>query len=341
MGLEVADHPAAAVVVDEQRLRWPAARPGRRRAAPRSRPRGPGSSGLSTRAIGRGGPQTTDTPSRFSAPGLLDACAPRPARSRPPLRQLQQHRGCRARAPARRVAVAGRRRRCTRGGSPQAAATIRCSLAAGSRGGATRQAGYAILRDESHTGASPRIASLDGGTMEAATTTAPRPATGRPSDGCRPARLCRGRSRPRSGRARRAACSTPARTATATCSRSAIAYEGTWVMLADPEAIKQVFTGDPKVFHAGEGNEILAPLLGRNSLLVLDEKPPHEPAQAAAAALPRRAHAGLRADDERDRRARDRELADRHPLQAAAADAGDDPGDHPAHGLRRRRGRGG
>ncbi len=52
-----------------------------------------------------------------------------------------------------------------------------------------------------------------------------------------------------------------------------IAYEGTWVMLADPEAIKQVFTGDPRVFHAGEGNEILATILGRNSILVLDEKP--------------------------------------------------------------------
>lgn len=50
-----------------------------------------------------------------------------------------------------------------------------------------------------------------------------------------------------------------------------VAYEGTWVMLADPKTIKQVFTGDPKVFHAGEGNEVLAPLLGRNSLLVLDE----------------------------------------------------------------------
>ncbi|MDX6609218.1 MAG: cytochrome family [Solirubrobacterales bacterium] len=52
-----------------------------------------------------------------------------------------------------------------------------------------------------------------------------------------------------------------------------IAYEGTWVMLADPAAIKQVFTGDPKVFHAGEGNQILAPVLGKNSVLVLDEKP--------------------------------------------------------------------
>jgi cytochrome P450 family 135 len=55
--------------------------------------------------------------------------------------------------------------------------------------------------------------------------------------------------------------------------RLRIAYEGTWVMLADPAAVKQVFTGDPRVFHAGEGNQILAPVLGRNSVLVLDEKP--------------------------------------------------------------------
>jgi cytochrome P450 len=51
-----------------------------------------------------------------------------------------------------------------------------------------------------------------------------------------------------------------------------IAYEGTWVMVSDPEAIKQVFTGDPRVFHAGEGNQILKPILGENSMLVLDEK---------------------------------------------------------------------
>jgi cytochrome P450 family 135 len=55
--------------------------------------------------------------------------------------------------------------------------------------------------------------------------------------------------------------------------RLRIAYEGTWVMLADPDAVKQVFTGDPRVFHAGEGNQILATVLGRNSVLVLDEKP--------------------------------------------------------------------
>jgi cytochrome P450 len=52
-----------------------------------------------------------------------------------------------------------------------------------------------------------------------------------------------------------------------------VAYEGTWVIVADPELIKQIFTGDPKVFHAGEGNDILRPLLGEHSLLTLDEAP--------------------------------------------------------------------
>src|SRR5680860_732309 len=47
----------------------------------------------------------------------------------------------------------------------------------------------------------------------------------------------------------------------------------TWAVLADPEHVKQVFTGDPSVFHAGDGNELLEPLLGPHSLLTLDEKP--------------------------------------------------------------------
>ncbi|HET9592098.1 MAG TPA: cytochrome P450 [Solirubrobacterales bacterium] len=51
-----------------------------------------------------------------------------------------------------------------------------------------------------------------------------------------------------------------------------IAYEGDWAVIADPELVKQVFTGDPKIFHAGEGNQILRPILGENSVLVLDEK---------------------------------------------------------------------
>src|SRR5947199_6020698 len=50
-----------------------------------------------------------------------------------------------------------------------------------------------------------------------------------------------------------------------------IAHEGTWVMVSHPDAIKQVFTGAPEVFHAGEGNHILKPLLGDTSVLVLDD----------------------------------------------------------------------
>jgi cytochrome P450 len=52
-----------------------------------------------------------------------------------------------------------------------------------------------------------------------------------------------------------------------------IAHEGPWVMLIDPDAIKQVFTGDPRLLHAGEGNVILKPMLGSNSVLLLDESP--------------------------------------------------------------------
>ena len=52
-----------------------------------------------------------------------------------------------------------------------------------------------------------------------------------------------------------------------------IAQEGSWVMLAHPDMVKQVFTGDPAVFHAGEGNVILRPLVGSNSVLQLDDAP--------------------------------------------------------------------
>jgi cytochrome P450 len=45
-----------------------------------------------------------------------------------------------------------------------------------------------------------------------------------------------------------------------------------FVILADPDDVKQVFTGDPEVFRAGEGNRILLPLLGRHSVLLLDGK---------------------------------------------------------------------
>lgn len=109
--------------------------------------------------------------------------------------------------------------------------------------------------------------------MEAATTSAPRPVSRAPERRLPP--------RPPLPRvAQTAIWSRQARRLLYACQdrygdmfRLSIAYEGTWVILADPGAIKQVFTGDPTIFHAGEGNQILAPILGRNSVLVLDEKP--------------------------------------------------------------------
>jgi len=46
---------------------------------------------------------------------------------------------------------------------------------------------------------------------------------------------------------------------------------GPGVYLADPADIKTVFAGDPRVFHAGEANSVLSGMLGRSSVLVLDE----------------------------------------------------------------------
>jgi cytochrome P450 family 135 len=51
-----------------------------------------------------------------------------------------------------------------------------------------------------------------------------------------------------------------------------ITHEGTWVFLAHPDAVKQVFTGDPRLLHAGEANIVLLPVLGRQSVLLLDEQ---------------------------------------------------------------------
>ncbi len=49
-----------------------------------------------------------------------------------------------------------------------------------------------------------------------------------------------------------------------------VASVGTLVYLADPDAIKKVFAGDPAVFHAGEANGMLRGLLGDGSVLVID-----------------------------------------------------------------------
>src|SRR5215217_5711613 len=49
-----------------------------------------------------------------------------------------------------------------------------------------------------------------------------------------------------------------------------IGTEPPWVMLAHPDAVREVFTGDPEVLHAGKANLILRPLVGHASVLLLD-----------------------------------------------------------------------
>jgi cytochrome P450 len=49
-------------------------------------------------------------------------------------------------------------------------------------------------------------------------------------------------------------------------------FFGRVVYVADPALVKEVFAGDPRVFHAGEANAtVLGDALGDNSLLTLDE----------------------------------------------------------------------
>src|SRR3989440_1190368 len=49
-----------------------------------------------------------------------------------------------------------------------------------------------------------------------------------------------------------------------------IASEGSWVLVSDPESIKRVFTGSPERLRAGEANAILRPVVGSESVLLLD-----------------------------------------------------------------------
>ena len=91
---------------------------------------------------------------------------------------------------------------------------------------------------------------------------------------------------------------------------------GTAVVVNDTELVKEIFTRDPAVYHAGEGNSILAPSLASARCLVLDEERASAGAQAPAAALSRRGVSRY----ERDRR-EDRGRGDRPPGRCRAVRA--------------------
>src|SRR5882672_1318752 len=52
-----------------------------------------------------------------------------------------------------------------------------------------------------------------------------------------------------------------------------VAGNGRFVMLSDPEAVREVFRGDPDVLHSGEANSLFTATVGRHSVLVLDGAP--------------------------------------------------------------------
>src|SRR5919205_1227699 len=47
-------------------------------------------------------------------------------------------------------------------------------------------------------------------------------------------------------------------------------FDSRFVMVFDPEVVKQVFTGPPEQLRAGEANALLGPILGERSVLLLD-----------------------------------------------------------------------
>ena len=52
-----------------------------------------------------------------------------------------------------------------------------------------------------------------------------------------------------------------------------VAGHGRFVMLSDPETVREVFRGDPEALHSGEANAKFTSTVGRHSVLVLDEAP--------------------------------------------------------------------
>jgi cytochrome P450 len=49
-------------------------------------------------------------------------------------------------------------------------------------------------------------------------------------------------------------------------------FQPPMVILSDPDDVKQVFAAPPDVLHPGEGAWVLEPIIGRNSVILLDER---------------------------------------------------------------------
>src|SRR5689334_23442967 len=50
-------------------------------------------------------------------------------------------------------------------------------------------------------------------------------------------------------------------------------FQPPFVILSDPDEIKELFMAPPDAIHPGEGARVLEPIVGRNSVILLDEAP--------------------------------------------------------------------
>ncbi len=83
------------------------------------------------------------------------------------------------------------------------------------------------------------------------------------------------------------------------------------VIFTRPEHAKEIFAGDPEVFHAGKANGILGPIMGEHSLLLQDGGRAQAGPQAADAGVQRPRAARVRVPGHRGREGRGRDLAPR------------------------------
>ena len=95
-------------------------------------------------------------------------------------------------------------------------------------------------------------------------------------------------------------------------------FDERFVMVFEPELVKEVFQGSAEQLHAGEANALLGPMLGERSVLLLDgERAPAPPAADAAGrstAGPMQSYAQVIRDCDRSG---DRQLAGGRAVRAA------------------------
>ncbi len=114
---------------------------------------------------------------------------------------------------------------------------------------------------------------------------------------------------------------------------------GVGVYVCDPEAIRELFTGDQSDLHAGEANEPLSPILGPSSVLVLDGGRHLRQRKLLLPPFPGLGGAELSCRDPGGDRGGGRALARGRGLRDARSDAGAHLRGHRPGRLRRHRAR--